>query len=150
MSGVRLDQLVILAAVVLVASGGTFGWSKSGFGETGKQGAPPPRPSQFVQTADSRTSPSATSIESDEVPNSAFVSNKTSAKPHQAASTEGDEVPNPAAVAPPSPEISPSPTETAPVEAWLTKTIPLDALGTSAPSDAKLPDYPAPEQPPPR
>ncbi|HXN82795.1 MAG TPA: hypothetical protein VN883_09975 [Myxococcales bacterium] len=55
-----------------------------------------------------------------------------------------------AAVAPPSPEISPSPTETAPVEAWLTKTIPLDALGTSAPSDAKLPDYPAPEQPPPR
>jgi murein L,D-transpeptidase YcbB/YkuD len=107
MSGVRLDQLVILVAVVLVASGGAFGWSKSGFGETGKQGAPP-RPSKFVQTADSRTSPSpsATSIESDEVPNSAFMSNKTSAKPHQAASTEGDEVPNPAAVAPPTSETS--------------------------------------------
>jgi hypothetical protein len=55
-----------------------------------------------------------------------------------------------AAVAPPSPEIEPPLPETAPIEDWVSKTIPLDLLGSSGPSDAKLPDYPAPEQPPPR
>jgi hypothetical protein len=55
----------------------------------------------------------------------------------------------PAAVAPPGPEIAPT-LETPPVEVWVTKTAPLDLLGDSGPSDAKLPDYPAPDQPPPR
>jgi hypothetical protein len=54
-----------------------------------------------------------------------------------------------AAVAPPSPEIEPPLPETAPIEDWLSKPIPLDLLGDSGPSDAKLP-YLTPEQPPPR
>ena len=35
MSGVSVDRLVILIAVILVAVGGAFGWSKSGLGRAG-------------------------------------------------------------------------------------------------------------------
>jgi L,D-transpeptidase YcbB len=106
MSGVRIDRMGIVIAVVLVAFGGVFGWSKSGSGKIGEQ-RPAPAAAKFVQIAGSRTSPdSAVLVEGDEVPSSAFISNKTSARPIPAASTEGDEVPKPAAVVPVAPETS--------------------------------------------
>ena len=51
MSGVSVDRLVILIAVVLVAAGGAFGWSKSGLGRAGEHSATP-APAKFVQNAD--------------------------------------------------------------------------------------------------
>jgi murein L,D-transpeptidase YcbB/YkuD len=138
MSGVRVNRLVILVAIVLVASGGAFGWSKAGSGKTGEQGAPPP--AKLVQTADSRMSPDSTaSIEGDEVPSSAFISNKTSAKPPPAASTEGDEVPNPAAVAPPASETSsamPQPPASSVGDEVPTPAIAPDAVGALPPKSS--------------
>ena len=106
MSGVSVDRLVILIAVVLVAAGGAFGWSKSGLGRAGEHSATP-APAKFVQNADSRTAPDpSASSEGDEVPNSAFIPNNTTPKPNPAASTGGDEVPNAVAVAPAEPGTS--------------------------------------------
>ena len=106
MSGVSVDRLVILIAVVLVAAGGAFGWSKSGWGRAGERSATP-APAKFVQNADSRTAPDpSASSEGDEVPNSAFIPNNTTPKPNPAASTGGDEVPNAVAVAPAEPGTS--------------------------------------------
>jgi murein L,D-transpeptidase YcbB/YkuD len=139
MSGVRVDRPVILVAVILAASGGAFGWSKSGSGKTGEQGAPPAL-AKFVQTADSRTSPdSAASIEGDEVPNSAFISNRTSGNPHPAASTEGDEVPNPAAIAPPASETSsatPQPPASSAADEVPAPAIAPDAVGALPPKSS--------------
>src|SRR5260370_23166315 len=93
MSGVRVDRLVILVAVVLGASGAAFGWSRSGL-----------------------TDPAATALqlaastEGDEVPNPAFAAPATtktsSATPRPAASTEADEFPHPGSVAPAASETS--------------------------------------------
>ena len=106
MSGVSVDRLVILIAVVLVAAGGAFGWSKSGLGRAGERSATP-APAKFVQNADSRTAPDpSASSEGDEVPNSAIIPNNTTPKPNPAASTGGDEVPNAVAVAPTEPGTS--------------------------------------------
>ena len=106
MSGVSVDRLVILIAVVLVAAGGAFGWSKSGLGRAGERSATP-APAKFVQNADSRTAPDpSASSEGDEVPNSAIIPNNTTPKPNPAASTGGDEVPNAVAVAPAEPGTS--------------------------------------------
>jgi murein L,D-transpeptidase YcbB/YkuD len=106
MSGVRIDRLVILVAVVILAFGGVLGSSKPGLGKSGEQNAST-IPAKFVRIADSLPPPAASS-EGDEVPNSALSSTNAPAGPHPAASSEGDEVPGPAAVAPARHETSPA------------------------------------------
>ncbi len=124
---VRINRLVILVAVVLAASGGAFGWSRSGSGKTGEQVATPAS-AKLVQIADSRSSPDrSASVEGDEVPNAAFIPNTTSARP--AASIDGDEVPNPAAVAPPTSATS----STMPQP-------PASSTGDEVPAPATVPD----------
>ena len=78
MSGVSVDRLVILIAVVLVAVGGAFGWSKSGLGRAGEY---TPAPAKFVSKRRFAEAPAASS-EGDEVPHSAFIPNNTTPKPN--------------------------------------------------------------------
>jgi L,D-transpeptidase YcbB len=137
MSGVSVDRLLILVAVVLVVSGGSFAWPKSGLNFAAATSDPTTvtplahTPSTEPASADQRSSAALTLIaasakldeakpnepgEKDAEPPANFVQTTEPAATaaHPVAPTEGDEVPSP--VAPATTRISAAPGPGAPPE----------------------------------